>query len=769
MGGAAALQSELDARVASHFSEAVSQVYTQAGKPKAGCNLDQAERAVALAKEELDRATDRVQKLDSAARDLESASKALLATSASLGVLERDLELTDAKTRQLAELRQKEAEQSHATKEASGRYDAAVSADRQIRRVRADISKLEERLKPQNETASRLEKARDETKGTAAFAEKAYRNATEAARTARLRHELARSYTLLFEKTEAHSKLAEKNKKVADRRRNLVGLNEQLAKLPKIERARLQKLHKLEAGCSNARAALQAMATGLEVVAANKPVKAGSRAIKAGEKLILTEDTDVAIGPSVRLRIQPGGGTSLADARQAEADARKVVQEVLDSLGLNSVQEATEVLVRRDKLGSQIEAAQAELAGMGAESLAEELQSAQNEVAADKANAERLAGLAPDVKAPGDKAAAKALVRTLEKGLSDADGLEAEAKVRRDRSANALESAETTLTERRADSEQQSNELTGLKAQLELLLLSHSDDAARAEALIECQSAKISTEARLKSTIDAIAALQPDLLERDRMRIARAIKERANERNDARTQIAVAQAALRSDGSDDPQEALAIAQAKARSAIENLKSVRRKAEAVALLNRLFLDEQRTLAEQFTQPLADRISGYLQCIFSAGARAQVNLVNNEFSGLRLFRPGFGGAPFAFDTLSGGAKEQTAAAVRLAMAEVLAANHDGCLPVIFDDAFAFSDPERVNQLQRMLDLAATRGLQIIVLTCNPMDYAALGARQVILRQESPTFADEPVMAVASSLATRREQSDGRAAAAPPVTKS
>ena len=76
---------------------------------------------------------------------------------------------------------------------------------------------------------------------------------------------------------------------------------------------------------------------------------------------------------------------------------------------------------------------------------------------------------------------------------------------------------------------------------------------------------------------------------------------------------------------------------------------------------------------------------------------------------------------------------AAAVRLAMAEVLAADHEGCLPVVFDDAFAYSDPDRVNQLQRMLDLAATRGLQIIVLTCNPADYAALGARNITIRVE------------------------------------
>jgi DNA repair exonuclease SbcCD ATPase subunit len=149
-----------------------------------------------------------------------------------------------------------------------------------------------------------------------------------------------------------------------------------------------------------------------------------------------------------------------------------------------------------------------------------------------------------------------------------------------------------------------------------------------------------------------------------------------------------------------------------------------------LLDRLFQDEQRSLARQFTQPFADRISGYLQCIFGAGALAQVDLDSNEFTGLRLSRLGFGNSPFEFDNLSGGTREQTAAAVRLAMAEVLAADHGGCLPVIFDDAFAYADPERVNQLQRMLDLAATRGLQVIVLTCNPSDYASLGAKTVTL---------------------------------------
>ena len=61
---------------------------------------------------------------------------------------------------------------------------------------------------------------------------------------------------------------------------------------------------------------------------------------------------------------------------------------------------------------------------------------------------------------------------------------------------------------------------------------------------------------------------------------------------------------------------------------------------------------------------------------------------------------------------------------------------------DDAFAYSDPDRVQTLQRMLYLAASRGLQVIVLTCAPSDYAALGATHVTLRLEKsvPTPSDD-----------------------------
>ena len=196
------------------------------------------------------------------------------------------------------------------------------------------------------------------------------------------------------------------------------------------------------------------------------------------------------------------------------------------------------------------------------------------------------------------------------------------------------------------------------------------------------------------------------------------------------TRRAVAQNTLRSDGSEDPQTDLAIETARRESAEIRLAAARRKAEAIRLLDDLFTEEQRSLATQFTQPLADKISGYLECLFGPGARASVVFNDNEFQGLEFARPAAAGGAFRFESLSGGAKEQVAAAMRLAMAEILAAGYDGCLPVTFDDAFAYSDPDRVQSLQRMLDRAAANGLQIIVLTCSPADYVTLGAKKITI---------------------------------------
>jgi uncharacterized protein YhaN len=275
---------------------------------------------------------------------------------------------------------------------------------------------------------------------------------------------------------------------------------------------------------------------------------------------------------------------------------------------------------------------------------------------------------------------------------------------------------EKALDELRADIDDAKRQVTGFEAQLQYLVDQHGDDDPRAKAIEGARNAKNAADAALAETRASLEALQPDLLDADRERLQRAWEETERQKQDAVTLRAVSQAALRSDGTVDPSSALAHAEARFAAATEHLEAVSRKADAIALVDRLFQDEQRALADQFSQPLARKISSYLQCLFGTDADAVVTFQDNRFQGIQLVRSGQGGSE-SFENLSGGTREQVAAAVRLAIAELLSVDHMNPLPVVFDDSFAYSDPERVKTLQRMLDLGASRGLQIIVLSCNP----------------------------------------------------
>ena len=66
---------------------------------------------------------------------------------------------------------------------------------------------------------------------------------------------------------------------------------------------------------------------------------------------------------------------------------------------------------------------------------------------------------------------------------------------------------------------------------------------------------------------------------------------------------------------------------------------------------------------------------------------------------------------FAQLSGGLKEQLNAAVRMAIAHTLSEVYDGCLPLLFDDAFTNTDPVRLD-VKSMLRQAVDLGLQVVL---------------------------------------------------------
>ncbi|MEO6628995.1 MAG: hypothetical protein ABIP03_10560 [Aquihabitans sp.] len=82
--------------------------------------------------------------------------------------------------------------------------------------------------------------------------------------------------------------------------------------------------------------------------------------------------------------------------------------------------------------------------------------------------------------------------------------------------------------------------------------------------------------------------------------------------------------------------------------------------------------------------------------------------------------------AFQQLSTGAREQLGVIARLACASILSG--DGGAPVVFDDAFGWTDPERLKQMSVAIAVAAI-DCQVIVLTCTPGRFASVGNATVV----------------------------------------
>jgi hypothetical protein len=727
------MQSECDARVAHALAQRTENLFNRNGDPKAGSELARAISEEATAAGALAASQETLARLDQAVTDFNEAEQIIQTSEAALAQLRREQETGEAQLARVAILRSEEQPQALAATNAAERHDALVQADTRIRELRRNIEGHAAALAPKEADTQRLSDKEAECRKRDTALDEEWQQVASKVRGARLRSDLAGAHVQRIEKRGHRDQIGKRLDQVRELRTALTALEARLAQTPAITAPKLKALQTLDSECSNSSAALDAMAAGLEVVASEVAVHVGEHTVATGESRILTEDTEITIGTAIRLRIRPGGGTSLAEARQRLQDARSTLQQEFDASGITSITEAAEAAARRQQLEADIQTTKARLESLGADTIDEDFAEAGNALTAAETEVGRRTVSVMDFAAPATISEAQALVSETAEQLRDAEANDASARAARDAAAKNLRLAGECLAEHRQGLHEQKRSLADLEAQLRLLLETYGEDADRTRVLAELSAARTAAERLLADTRQSLVDLQPDLLERDRTRYQRAIEQHAIAKTEAEQKRAVARSAFQRDGTSDPHADLALAEAQMHSAIEHRTSVARKAGAIRLLHELFIGEQKALAEQFTRPLAAKISSYLECLFGPGARAAVSLENNAFTGLQLIRPAQGSGAFDFASLSGGTCEQVAAAIRLAMAEVLAPAYDGCLPLVFDDAFAYSDPERAQILQRMLDHAAERGLQVIVLTCNPSDYATLGAKQIPLRIE------------------------------------
>ncbi|MGJ8561422.1 MAG: AAA family ATPase [Litorimonas sp.] len=175
----------------------------------------------------------------------------------------------------------------------------------------------------------------------------------------------------------------------------------------------------------------------------------------------------------------------------------------------------------------------------------------------------------------------------------------------------------------------------------------------------------------------------------------------------------------------DPDAEVTRLEDRAEQLTEDLDRYRKRAAAHVLLRDTLKESQRSLQDQYTDPVRKELLPLLRQVIDG-----VDVELNETLGAQgLMRDG---QDDALDRRSGGTQEQIAILTRIAFARLLAKGGQPC-PVILDDALVYADDQRRG---RMFDVLrhVTNGpdpLQILYLSCHETNARELGVEKLILR--------------------------------------
>lgn len=509
-------------------------------------------------------------------------------------------------------------------------------------------------------------------------------------------------------------------------------LEQQLAAQPPIGRSELTHLRELQQAWRDAATRREAMAAGVRVLRADQAVRINGEAIASGEQRQLSSVFEVQVGDGVALEITPGGGAALGDLDAQCAAAEAAFQACLASLGASSLESAEQMAEQRTGVEQQLlalgTASQQDQAAQEQElqRLEQRLDELQQQLAALASVQQELEQEQALPAALGDL---EALQQSLAKTLSHTAAASGQAETELDQAVSALESFKA-------------NKLDGA-SQLQVAEAERLDRQSRLDALIQANGIREALQAQVEQLAQQRQQAEKELGGLQAERAALSSGDQEQELATLQSQIEALQLKIEtlldrrgaakqrcdSISDEDPYGAVEQARVQQEAAQLDYQSLKRVTDAHRLLQQLFTEAQADLSSRYSEPLAQSIGTFLRPLIPDGPVAQLSYDQSKgFGGLQLRR---GGEFYDFHQLSGGMKEQLAAALRLSMADVLKGSHDGCLPLVFDDAFTNSDPVRVQMVKQMLGTAVDRGLQVILLTCDPGAYGTFADHAIDLQ--------------------------------------
>jgi len=509
-------------------------------------------------------------------------------------------------------------------------------------------------------------------------------------------------------------------------------LEQQLAALASVGKEEVKQLRGLEQSWRNAATRKQAMAAGVKVLRADQDVRINGERLNAGEQRQLSSVFELQVGDGVALEITPGGGQALGDLDGQVKSAEQAFQSRLAALGVATLEAAEDCAEQRAALVQQRLA-------LNAADQQKDLPSIQQELDGWDG---RLAQLAHQIAELEQCRAQWQQQQALPISSAELQQLQRSIATTLTHTTNALRQSETdlesgqqTLLNFKKKQQEGASDLKVIKEQLadhQNRLAEEIQNNGNRESLSNLCDQLVAQHKQVEEELQKLQAEKATLGNSDQAQELAAVdaKIEALGQHIEQRQIQRGAAIERcnSISADDPYAAIEQARVQLETADADYQSLKRITDAHKLLQQLFTEAQTDLSSRYSEPLAQAIGSYLRPLVADGAVVQLNFDQSKgFSGLQLRR---GGEYYDFENLSGGMKEQLAAALRLSMADVLKGSHDGSLPLIFDDAFTNSDPERVELMKQMLGTAVDRGLQVILLTCDPRAYGSFGDQTVML---------------------------------------
>lgn len=780
-GSSAALESPLDRQVEANLQLELSQLFTATGKVRAGSVLAQAHSQQQQAAERLQLAKERLCQLETAMEELAQIElrlelidgrerPALEASQHQWRQRQRQLEQARAQLALLRSQRQPLAQRWQALQE---QIEQRLQWERQRRQAAAEQLQLKECHRAHGDQLQAMAQQLDRLQGQ-------LRDGQRGGRQLQQRLELGQ---LLLDRAAAEreaSQLQQHRQQFNLLQQQAAALKAELASLPLITAENLQELRQAERRVGEARARSEAMAATVTLVRAEQPVLLDGQPLLSGRETRLVQASRLLVGTGVELEISPGGGEALASATTERLQAEGQLAGLLQAWQLADSDAAESIVQQRQRLDSELAQLRRNAGAIPWQRLDEQLAALQNRrqqldsaIGGSSAELQELqqGGELPLDPANSDTAPLEFWLQEQRQQL----------RLLQDRQQNEQKAYEQLLGEQQQlqqlarQAASRLGELAGLLAALEQRLRAGEAEICEAEidgaensggqqgadhqrerqhqpqgehegergAYLQANREANRLNGELQELERQLAALDQQLLSQEQQLaclgaeadqgwpagageegITAALQQLLAEKEELLIRRGQNLQLCRSLGATNPQADCEQCQADFDHCHDHSQDLTQRAMALRTLVERFSGVRSALADRYGEPMARAIASYLELLGPDATSVQLNFDGSSgFNDLQLRQAQ---ESYAFERLSGGMREQLAAALRLALAEVLAPAYDGSLPLVFDDAFTNSDPERIQGLHQMLERACQSGVQVLLLSCTPNAYGELAER-------------------------------------------